>query len=159
MQTQTKRKGLNCIDGVILLLLAVSVASIVGFFVTRAGIFTKYKYDIEYTLRIDSIDSALAANLAVGDTLYDTYTAFPIGTVTHIESDATYLSNRPDTVRMLITVRTRAEEHDEMLSVNGVTVARGQTLHFRSPKLEYTAQCVDLSVTSVKGEELYAENR
>lgn len=154
---QTKRKGLNCIDWVIVLLIAVSVASIVGFFVTRAGIFTKYKYDIEYTLRIESIDSSIASDLSVGDTLYDTYTAFPIGTLTHIESTDIRSSNGSNTARLLLTVRARAEEHDEILSVNGVTVARGRTVSFRSPKLEASAQCVDLTVLSAKGESLNDE--
>ena len=56
-----------------------------------------------------------------------------------------------DTVRMSIRVRTRAEEHDGLLSVNGVTVAKGQNIYFRTPNLEYLGQCVEVSI--LNGEE------
>ncbi len=147
-----KKKGLNIIDILILLMLAAALLSIGYFFLNRGGMFTKYKYDIEYTVRVENIDASLAAGIAEGDTICDKYTALSIGTVEKVTVDARYVHDgAEDTVRMSIRVRTRAEEHDGLLSVNGVTVAKGQNIYFRTPNLEYLGQCVEVSI--LNGEE------
>lgn len=145
---RTGKKHFNVIDYLILILLAASLASAVYFFVHRNGVFTKYKYDVEYKIQIDGIDAEFSENIAVGDAVCDKYTSFVIGTVTDVSVDAHYMDSYGvrDTVRMTVTVEARAEEHDGQLSVNGVTIAKGQNIYFRVPGLEYLGQCVDVKI-------------
>lgn len=148
-----KRKGLNIIDVIILLMLAAALFSVGYFFLNRGGMFTKYKYDVEYTIRIENLDASLADGIVKGDTICDKYTALSIGTVENVSVEARYVRDGgEDTVRMKITVRTRAEEHDGLLSVNGVTIAKGQNVYFRTPNLEYLGQCVEVSILNREGD-------
>ena len=138
------KKRLNSIDIIILILFAAALVSVAYYFINRGGMFTKYKYDIEYDIRVENLDSGLSNGISEGDTVRDKYTAFAIGSVERISTES--IPDSKNAVNMVITVRARAEEHDGMLSVNGVTIAKGQNIFFRTPGLEYLGQCVDVTI-------------
>lgn len=146
------KRRFNIIDVLILILFAGALATVLYFFVNRGGMFTKYKYDIAYSIRIDRLDADFSNGVAEGDTIRDKYTTFSIGRVESVSvTENPVTPNGERTVCMTVNVRARAEEHDGMLSVNGVTIAKGQNIFFRTPGLECLGQCTELTMTEREG--------
>lgn len=126
-----ERSRLNVIDLAAALLLLAALAATVYYFTQRNGLFTKQKYTVEYELTTDAIYAELAGNLSEGDALYHQETVFPIGRVRAVSVQKT--SDGYSELR--IRVRVEAEQHDGFLSVNGMLLAVGNRVDFRTPEL------------------------
>lgn len=135
----------NLIDIILcVLILAIIVISLYTF-ASNNGVFTKVMYDIEYDICIESINPEFSNNIAVGDIVYDSSNALPIGTVVNIKTS----NNDRHSTDLCVTMAATVEEHDGVLSVNGVPIKENNHIYFRTPNLAYSGECRNIVKISI----------
>ncbi len=148
MSQNNKKIKFNIIDCIILIAVIICICAAAVFFYNKDGLFTKFSYNIEYEITVNELSDDLTDNISKGDTVCSSYTSFPIGTVTDVRVEKiSYVdaygrtSESANSSKLVIRVRTGAEKHNGIFTVNGVEISKGSYIKFRVPELEAYGLC------------------
>ncbi|MBQ4054441.1 MAG: DUF4330 family protein [Clostridia bacterium] len=162
--TANKRRKLNYIDVLLLILIIVAVIGVVWFIISpyTDQLFAT-TYDIEYTVALNGVRVEFKDKVQVGDTLVETVGLDDIGSVTDVVYTASKFvgtdsnghsitSDHPVLYDVMITVRAKATMQSGVYSVNGYGITAGKTIPFRVP--DFIGEGVCVSVREVTNEEI-----
>lgn len=114
---------------------------------------------IEYTVRFENVSEALADNIRIGDSVYESSSRTLIGIVTAVDNSSHYTVYEydnekravvpieyPDKYNLKVMVSADAVfEEDEGYSVDGIRIAVGAGLNLRFANYVGNAYCVEIS--------------
>ena len=114
---------------------------------------------VEYTVRFENVSEALADNIRIGDSVYESSSRTLIGIVTAVDNSSHYTVYEydnekravvpieyPDKYNLKVMVSADAVfEEDEGYSVDGIRIAVGAGLNLRFANYVGNAYCVEIS--------------
>lgn len=162
--TANKRRKLNYIDILLLILIVVAVAGVVWFLLSPyTEQFFATTYDIEYTVALNGVRVEFKDKVQMGDQVVETVGLDGIGNVTDVVYTASKFvgtdsnghsitSDHPVLYDVMITVRAKATMQSGVYSVNGYGITAGKNIPFRVP--DFIGEGVCVSVREVSNEEI-----
>ncbi len=156
-QTKKQQGKLNLFDFLVILLAALIVLAGAAFFVYRARQATDTIVPIKYTILVRDLRKEININLTEGQTVIETVKRNPIGKITACRiTPATYDDFNHETHTLVhgtyddiqnvyVTIETDAIKTDREFTVEGMTLAVGTTVYFRTPTFIGSGYVVNLT--------------
>lgn len=163
-----KKRAFNIIDFLIVVAVVVALAILVYLFSPWSQIkklWAQDKVTVDYTVVITDVDKSATTKIKKNDTVTDSVTKNPLGTVTGVEPSKNstvldyvkdengdyigVLKENPDKYDITVHITAQADYEEGVgYTVNGCRIAIGEELFLRFPLFEHSGYCIILDTDS-----------
>jgi len=159
VKRRRKNGRFNFVDAIIILMILVTVAAVVAYFLPGLTSFFSHRKEIsiEYVIEITGVEGDFAANIKENDPVYDTSRNYEIGRVSSVETvshkvlsyneetGVAEYKDHPQLKKILVTVKGDAiYTAGEGYSINGQRIAVGKQFNVRFPKFKGSGYCIGI---------------